>query len=91
MSQKQENRRLRELQEEMEKQLGKEAGSRLGQEAQRQLTALLRTLNQYPSALHRHLNNNIFPAAAVFQALLQQGRSRQEAAAMTDALFGACM
>ena len=91
MSQKKENQRLTELCQEMILRFGPETGENLGTAAKAQLSSLMETVDSYPKALQRHLRNNIFPAAAVFLALLQEGRSREEAAALTDELFSACM
>ena len=91
MSQKKENKRMQELCREVENHFGPDTGGQLAKAAQAQLATLLATADTYPQALQRHLHNNIFPAAALFLALIDSGRSREEAAALTDELFSACM
>ena len=91
MSRNKDKARLLELCKEMEKRFGTETGLCLSKTAEARWTQLCETLSAYPPDLHSHLKNNIFPAMAVFDALLQEGRSREEAAALTDELFMACM
>ena len=88
---KKDRKRILELRSQMEKQLGVQKGQALGFAAEEEFAALYSTLETYPEALRRHLKNNIFPAAAVFQVLLKNGYSREAAAKLTDELFGACM
>ena len=91
MSKKTENKRMEELCRELRHRFGEERGNTLSAMAKHQLSRLMDTLDTYPPALQRHLNNNIFPAAALFLALIESGRSREEAAALTDEVFSACM
>lgn len=91
MSKNKDNERLHDLCREMEQRLGKEAGSALSVTAENRWLQLCKTLPSYPPQLHSHLLHNIFPAMSIFDALLSDGRSREEAARLTDEIFSACM
>ena len=91
MFRQKDNERLLALCAEMKKRFGEEAGARLSLTAEKRWAALSATLSEYPDSLQSHLLHNIFPAMAVFDALVKEGKSRQEAAVLTDEIFSACM
>lgn len=91
MSKNKDMARLLELCREMEKKLGKETGSALGVTAQNRWLQLYKTLPNYPVQLHSHLLHNIFPVIGIFDALLSDGYSREEAAELSDEIFSAYM
>ena len=85
------NSRVKALAAQLKKKYSEEKGGPLAEALVSRWQALCATQEAYPEALRRHLKNNIFPAMAVFDVLIQDGQSRQEAAAVTDELFSACM
>ena len=91
MPNRKDQKRIRDLCNEMVKRFGKEWGARLSQAAAYRWEALLLTLSDYPDSFQSHLIHNIFPAIAVFDALIAEGKSREEAARLTDEIFSACM
>ena len=91
MSKNKDKARLLDLCREMEKRIPEDTENRLSEAAQKRWSQLCETLSCYPEDLHSHLIHNIFPAMAVFDAVSAEGKSREEAAALTDEIFIACM
>ena len=73
------------------KHYNEEQAARMLKTAERRYDDLCQNHKDYPKALRHHTVTNIFPAMGVFDALLAEGFSREEAAEELMQLFGEAM
>ena len=85
MSQQKKSKMLNRLGKCMQTKYGRERADRLMAAARQRFTQLCLEHGDYPQALHRHTERNMFPTMAIFDALVADGCSRQEAAQETNA------
>ena len=79
--------RLKQMQSRMIQKLGSQQGRRVSAVMEEEYHTLCSKDAERSPDLLRHLHNNIFPVAAAFRALLQEGMSREEAADLASDAF----
>ena len=79
--------RLEQMQQQMRNRFGPEQGQRIAQKMQTEYDSLCAAFSDQPKAMENHTHNNIFPVAAAFLAMMQEGVERTRAAELASDSF----